>query len=182
MKESNFFNSKLGKNGISEHVNTIDSSDRNHLLINNTDLSKSFNEPSIHLNQQLLIDDEHNKQVPSSSSSTTMSLGKRFIANSFIANLIPSSAFQPLKMPFPEDEHFLLSSESSYYVNDKNLSSIVAFSLSSKDYKEFQINSKLNNKELSTKTNDLEPENSLNKFHFEHRKPYIIINWEYFFF
>ena len=54
----------------------------------------------------------------------TISIGKRLMAN-----LIPSSAFQPLKYPFPDEEHFLLGVESRYYVNDKNLSSIVAFTL-----------------------------------------------------
>ncbi len=69
------------------------------------------------------MEDEHNKMA-NTSTSTAISIGKRFIAN-----LIPSSAFQPLKVPFPEDEHYLVGSESTYYVNDKNLSSIVAFSL-----------------------------------------------------
>ncbi len=45
------------------------------------------------------------------------------------ANLIPSTAFQPLKLPFPDEEHYLLSGESHYYVNDKDLSSIVAYTL-----------------------------------------------------
>jgi hypothetical protein len=53
-----------------------------------------------------------------------ISIGKRLIAN-----LIPSSAYQPLKCPFPEEEHFLSGYDSKYYVNDKNLSSIVAFTL-----------------------------------------------------
>jgi len=77
---------------------------------------------------------EHNKH------SSAIAIGKRFIAN-----LMPSSAFQPLKVPFPEEEHYLLSSESKYYINDKNLSSIIAFTLSSKEYYEFEIlSSKLN--------------------------------------
>lgn len=75
-------------------------------------------------------EDDHGK-----SSSSAISLGKRFIAN-----LIPSSAFQNLKTPFLDEEHFLLNYESAYYVNDKNLSSIVAFTLSSKEYREFQMN------------------------------------------
>lgn len=66
-------------------------------------------------------DDDHSK---SATASSAISLGKRFIAN-----LIPSSAFQPLKLQFPEEEHFLLNCDSTYYVNDKNLSSIVAFTL-----------------------------------------------------
>ncbi len=66
--------------------------------------------------------------------SSAISIGKRFIAN-----LMPSSAFQPLKVPFPEEEHYLLSSESKYYINDKNLSSIIAFTLSSKEYYEFEM-------------------------------------------
>ena len=71
--------------------------------------------------------DDHAKTV------STMSIGKRLFAN-----LIPSTAYQPLKIPFPEDEHYCLSSESVFYINDKYLSSIVAFTLSSKEYKEFQ--------------------------------------------
>ncbi len=76
-----------------------------------------------HSNSVLLpnntADDEHRQ-----SSTSAISIGKRFIAN-----LIPSSAFQPLKIPFSEEEHYLVGSDSSYYVNDKNLSSIVAFTL-----------------------------------------------------
>ncbi len=61
-------------------------------------------------------DDEHSK---------TPSISMKRI----FANLIPATTFQPLKMPFPEEEHYLLSSESYYYVNDKDLGSIVAFTL-----------------------------------------------------
>jgi hypothetical protein len=74
--------------------------------------------------------DEHSKSV------TAMSIGKRLIAN-----LIPSSAYQSLKLPFPEDEHYLLSTESKYFVNDRYLTSIVAFTLSSREYKDFQVSS-----------------------------------------
>ncbi len=56
--------------------------------------------------------------------SSAMSIGKRLFAN-----LIPSTAYQPLKMPYAEDEHYLLSSDSVFYINDKYLSSIVAFTL-----------------------------------------------------
>jgi hypothetical protein len=59
-----------------------------------------------------------------SDQSSAMSIGKRLFAN-----LIPSTAYQPLKMPYAEDEHYLLSSDSVYYINDKYLSSIVAFTL-----------------------------------------------------
>ena len=108
-------------------------------------------ETTLGLLSQISNDEEH-KTTPS-----TISIGKRFIANSFIANLIPSSVYQPLKVPFPEDEHYLLSSESTYYINDKNLSSIVAFSLSSKEYKEFQMNSSKTSqsKETSSQSNEI---------------------------
>ena len=46
-----------------------------------------------------------------------------------LATFLPSSSFQPLKIPFAEEEHFILNSESIYYVNEKDLSSIVAFTL-----------------------------------------------------
>lgn len=55
---------------------------------------------------------------------SALQLGKRLIAN-----LIPSSAYQPLRMPFSEEEHYLLNTDSTYYVNDKYLTSIIAFSL-----------------------------------------------------
>jgi hypothetical protein len=45
------------------------------------------------------------------------------------ANFLPSSSFQPLKLPFPEEEHFILNCESNYFINEKDLSSIVAFTL-----------------------------------------------------
>jgi hypothetical protein len=45
------------------------------------------------------------------------------------ATFLTSSSFQPLKLQFPEEEHFILNSESNYYVNEKDLSSIVAFTL-----------------------------------------------------
>ena len=78
------------------------------------DTSTNFNiNTSTSLSNQ---DDDHKAK--------TISIGKRLIAN-----LIPSSAFQPLKYPFPDEEHFLLGFDSKYYVNDKNLSSIVAFTL-----------------------------------------------------
>jgi hypothetical protein len=71
-----------------------------------------------------------------------------------MASLVPSTAFQPLKLPFPDEEHYLLGFDSSYYVNDKNLSSIVAFTLSSREYKEFLVNS---NKIEQNKTNQQQP-------------------------
>lgn len=115
---------------------------KNSLLHPNDIVSaKSFSD-SATPNTSQLNEDEHNKPT---TPNTTISLSKRFIANSFIHALIPSSAYQQLKLPFPEDEHYLLNFESNYYVNDKNLSSIVAFSLSSKEYKEFQMNSNKNN-------------------------------------
>ena len=61
---------------------------------------------------------DHNK-LP-----TALQLGKRLIAN-----LMPSSAFQSIKMPFPDDEHYLTSAESIYYVNERSLTSIAAYSL-----------------------------------------------------
>ena len=101
----------------------------------------------------MIIDDEHHRQltaataaaaaaaaVASSNTSSAISIGKRLIAN-----LIPSTAFQPLKIPFPDDEHYLVDVDSRYYVSDKNLSSIVAFTLSSKDYREFLSNAKAYN-------------------------------------
>lgn len=120
---------------------------------------------------------------------SVLAIGKRFIAN-----MIPSSAFQPLKIPFPEEEHYLLSTESKYYINDKNLSSIVAFTLSSKDYMEFQSMPNANKSNVSKESNhetgtnssaqhgntkpieidECEPANSSsisndNMFHFEHQ-------------
>lgn len=62
---------------------------------------------------------DHNK-LPT----TALQLGKRLIAN-----LMPSSAFQQLKIPFPDDEHYLTSAESIYYVNERSLTSIAAYSL-----------------------------------------------------
>ncbi len=85
------------------------SHDTNVALLNDPS-SKSFID-------HVPVDEEHNK------ASTSISMKR------FIVNLIPSSAFQPLKMPFPEEEHYLLSSDSCYYINDKDLSSIIAFSL-----------------------------------------------------
>lgn len=79
-----------------------------------------------------------------------------------LANLLPGSSFQPLKLPFSEDEHFILNCDSSYYISEKDLSSIVAFTLSSKDYKEFQLNANKktvplvanqNNNSIANKTN-----------------------------
>ena len=124
-------------------------------------------------------EDDHSKH------NMALSIGKRLIAN-----LIPSSAFNPLKIPFPEEEHYLLSAESKYYVNDKNLSSIVAFTLSSKEYLEFQMStgkqhvtkdthkdnqSNLNTVQQTVHHTDAE-ENESNsphiddKIHFEHRE------------
>lgn len=138
--------------------------------------------PSINAQQSLNVESDELKP-------SAISIGKRFIAN-----LIPGSAFQPLKIPFPEEEHYLLSTESKYYVNDKNLSSIVAFTLSSKDYMEFQLMSNTNKFNVSKESNqssasnsaqhgttkpldvdECEPTNSSNIlndniFHFEHRK------------
>ncbi len=62
------------------------------------------------------VDDEHSK-------TPAISMKRIF------ANLIPATAFLPLKLPFPEEEHYLLSGDSYYYVNDKDLGSIVAFTL-----------------------------------------------------
>jgi hypothetical protein len=63
---------------------------------------------------------DHSKHIP-----TALQLGKRLIAN-----LMPSSAFQPIKMPFPDDEHYLtLGAESIYYINERSLTSIIAYSL-----------------------------------------------------
>lgn len=124
-------------------------------------------------------EDDHSKQ------NMAMSIGKRLIAN-----LIPSSAFHPLKIPFPEEEHYLLSAESKYYINDKNLSSIVAFTLSSKEYLEFQMfNGKQNVTKETNKDNQSNSNNNIqqaipqveteenessshidDKIHFEHRK------------
>lgn len=137
-----------GKHGLSETSNEPGIS--NSLLESTTPKNET---PANYLSQvSAANEDDHNKQV----TPATMSIGKRFIANSFIANLIPSSVFQPLKVPFPDDEHYLLSSESTYYINDKNLSSIVAFSLSSKEYREFQINSGKNQnaREMFTQINE----------------------------
>ena len=61
---------------------------------------------------------DHNK-LP-----TALQLGKRLIAN-----LMPSSAFQTLKIPFPDDEHYLTSADSTYYINERSLTSIAAYSL-----------------------------------------------------
>jgi hypothetical protein len=72
----------------------------------------------------VILPSNNNAEDEHKGSTSAISIGKRFIAN-----LIPSSAFQPLKIPFSEDEHYLTGSDSSYYVNDKNLSSIVAFTL-----------------------------------------------------
>ena len=63
-----------------------------------------------------------NDEEQSKSSSITM---KRIFAT-----FLSSSSFQPLKLPFVEEEHFILNCESNiYYVNEKDLSSIVAFTL-----------------------------------------------------
>lgn len=63
---------------------------------------------------------DHTKPIP-----TALQLGKRLIAN-----LMPSSAYQPIKMPFGDDEHYLIiGAESVYYVNERSLTSIVAFAL-----------------------------------------------------
>lgn len=91
-------------------------------------LSQSYAPTSITNTQNNSLDDDHKLK--------SISIGKRLMAN-----LIPSTAFQPLKIPFPDEEHYLLGFDSNYYVNDKNLSSIVAFTLSSKEYKEFLLNS-----------------------------------------
>jgi len=150
------------------------SHETNVALINDAS-SKSYND-QVANSAIVPVDEEHNK----ASSSISM---KRFIVN-----LIPSSAFQPLKMPFPEEEHYLLSSDSCYYINDKDLNSIIAFSLSSKEYKEFQENSSkidLNtqfknisaSKGLSNNNNDGDDEikevnksDSNTSIHFELRK------------
>lgn len=87
------------------------------------------------LSESPVIDNEENLTKTSQSSQSAIAIGKRLIA-SFIA----SSTFQPLKTPFAEDEHYILSSESSYYVNEKYLSSIVAFALCSREYIEYQQN------------------------------------------
>ena len=92
------------------------SHDTNVALMNDAS-GKSYNDQVANSAIFVPADEEHNK----ASSSISM---KRFIVN-----LIPSSAFQPLKIPFPEEEHYLLSSDSCYYINDKDLSSIIAFSL-----------------------------------------------------
>ncbi len=139
-----------------------------------------FTAYSPHNTVSTATDDDHRPSA--------ISIGKRFIAN-----LIPSSAFQPLKIPFPEEEHYLLSTESKYYINDKNLSSIVAFTLSSKDYMEFQslssnkfnmskdfaaqqdANNSAQNGKLMIDIDECEQANSSNISndnisHFEHRK------------
>lgn len=88
----------------------------NEIMQTTTNLSASSN---MNANSSVALfnqEDEHKTKA--------ISIGKRLIAN-----LIPSSAFQPLKYPFPDEEHFLLGYDSKYYVNDKNLSSIVAFTL-----------------------------------------------------
>ena len=112
------------------------------LAANENQLSKSASGlNAIEQHQQPLflqsIDDEQTvgKQQHSV---TAMSIGKRLFAN-----LIPSTAYQPLKIPFPDDEHYMLSTDSKYYVNDKYLTSIIAFTLSSREYREFQQNSSL---------------------------------------
>lgn len=88
------------------------------------------------LSESPVIDFEENVPKSSQSSQSAIAIGKRLLA-SFIA----SSTFQPLKIPFAEDEHYILSSESTYYVNEKYLSSIIAFALSSREYNEYQMNS-----------------------------------------
>lgn len=113
------------------------------LLPHETGLSKSsssssnqpgaVSEQPAQTNQFDNILDDHSKTV------SAISIGKRLFAN-----LIPSTAFQPLKLPFADDEHYLLSSESVFYINDRHLTSIAAFTLSSKEYKDFvQVVSKM---------------------------------------
>lgn len=87
------------------------------------------------LSESPVIDYEENLTKINQGSQSAIAIGKRLIA-SFIA----SSTFQPLKTPFSEDEHYILSSESSYYVNERYLSSIVAFALCSREYIEYQQN------------------------------------------
>ncbi|CAF0732180.1 unnamed protein product [Brachionus calyciflorus] len=96
------------------------------------------NDSSSEYGVSLLADSNHDYEdhMTKSQAPSAISIGKRLIAN-----LIPLSAYQPLKIPFIDDEHYLLSTESSYYVNEKYLSSIVSFTLSSKEYKEYQLNS-----------------------------------------
>ncbi len=170
--------------------------DNTNSIVNNLNNSNGFSStntitpPSSNNN---LLDDEHNKQ------NSAISIGKRFIAN-----LIPGTSFQPLKIPFPEEEHYLLSSESNYYVNDKNLSSIVAFTLSSKEYKEFLVKVSLpeslnqhsttaikdnnnsntflhTNQQQFTEIDDMDTNSVLlgqqeNKLHFEHRRFFLLLN------
>ena len=110
----------------------MDQSESSSSLLNEN-LLKSASNTSNELNSNITnfqeIDDP-GKSV------SAMSIGKRLLSN-----LIPSSAFQSLKIPFPDEEHYLLSTESQYYINDKYLTSIIAFSLSSKEYKDFQASS-----------------------------------------
>ena len=102
-------------------INESNDSGASSALLSQPPEPKQLNEASHIISAPLALDDDHSK---SATTASAISLGKRFIAN-----LIPSSAFQPLKLQFPEEEHFLLNCDSSYYVNDKNLSSIVAFTL-----------------------------------------------------
>ena len=83
------------------------------------------------------------------------------------ANLMLNSSFQSLKIPFSDDEHYLLSADSIYYVNDKEIMSIVAFTLSTKEYKEFLYNCKIAKSNPSTQTDNNTPASSMKEPHIQ---------------
>jgi hypothetical protein len=98
------------------------------------------NEPSIEIKRLNSQKDEetHIEQLTSDQSMTSKSSSadiadeessKSTSFKRIISNLLTTQTFTPLKMPFPDEEHYILTGESDYYVNDKDLISIIAYTL-----------------------------------------------------
>lgn len=84
-------------------------------------------------------DDEINTEIPTNDQSLASKSSSSDLADEdsskptsfkrIITNLLTTQTFTPLKLPFPDEEHYILSGESDYYVNDKDLITIIAYTL-----------------------------------------------------
>ena len=88
-------------------------------------VESSVSDSSTTMNQLIVSKTTANIEINDEEQSKSSSISMKRI----FATFLTSSSFQPLKLPFAEEEHFILNCESNYYVNEKDLSSIVAFTL-----------------------------------------------------